>query len=77
VRAVKGNAKSGVRSRARPRTGDDAGLLGLCLLPLDGNGMDGCNEVQPVGTYKEGSLEFDLSVLDPDTIITSGTPPRI
>jgi hypothetical protein len=52
-----------IGGRARPRTGD-ARLLGLCL-PLDGNGMDGWMQHSPTHAT-QGSLEFDLSDLDPD-----------
>jgi hypothetical protein len=33
--------------------------------------------IQPAPTPVGGSLEFDLLVLDPDTIITFGNPPTI
>ena len=43
--------------------------LRLCLV------CPGMDPTQP--NPVEGSLEFDLLVLDPDTIITFGNPPTI
>jgi hypothetical protein len=54
VSAVKGNAKSGVRSRARPRTGDDAGLLAWPVLVAVGRERDGWMQRSPTRRYIQG-----------------------